>query len=103
MTAEVHVRVLGIDAPDVPNDGCPNGVEFEKTVTDWVEKTYPVGKLVRLENVQRGAFAGRVVADIKRFRSDRWLSLADELLARKYAVEWKLGQSTPPWCLLAPE
>lgn len=73
-----------------------DGNTIEGSVSIRPGLTAEVFVRVLMENVRGGAFAGRVVADIKRFRSDRWLSLGDELLAQEYAVEWAVGDSSPP-------
>ena len=99
LVAEVFVRVRGIDAPDVPNDGCAEGVAFEREVDEWVEATL-AGQRLRLEAVSKGSFAGRVVADVMRSPGERWFSLGDALLRRGYAVPFEEG-ADPPWCLLA--
>jgi len=36
-----------------------------------------------------------------RWRSDRWLYLADELVERGLAVAWTPDMEDVPWCLLA--
>jgi len=42
-----------------------------------------------------------VVADVRRWRSDRWLSFAAEMLERRMAAAWAPRQAAVPWCLLA--
>ena len=104
LTGNYSVRVRGIDAPEIRRGSCP---EKEDEMLDWgeeakaqVEKLYPVESRIRLEKVELGDFAGRVIADVRRWRSDRWLFLKDDLLDRGLAVEWTPEMDKVPWCLL---
>lgn len=101
LIAEYAVRVRGIDAPEIRGPGCEEERVLGEEAKAWVERFYKPGMFVRLENVDRDPFAGRVVADVARYRSDRWLALANELIDRQLAVEWEPTQDDPPWCLLA--
>jgi len=64
---------------------------------------YDVGSSIRLENVEYDAFSGRVLADIRRWRSDRWLHLEEEMIERKMAVAWTPEMDDVTWCLLAKD
>ncbi|KQI71984.1 nuclease [Loktanella sp. 5RATIMAR09] len=101
LIAQYAVRVRGIDAPELRRVGCEEERIWGQEARNQVEKLYPEGTVVRLEYVARDAFDGRVVADVKRWRSDRWLSLADELIQRGLAVEWEPTMADVQWCLLA--
>ena len=95
------VRVRGVDAPELRRVGCEAERVWGEQAKAQVQKLYAVGSLVRLENVEYDAFSGRVVADVRRWRSDRWLYLADELVERDLAVVWTPDMPDVPWCLLA--
>lgn len=101
LIAEYSVRVRGVDAPEISRPNCEAELEWGLRAKDQVERFYPVGKAIRLRNVQFDVWSGRVLADVERFRSDRYLSLKDELLQRQLAVEWVPSQGAVPWCLLA--
>ncbi len=101
LVAEYAVRVRGIDAPELRRVDCEAERLWGEAARDQVRKLYPEGSAIRLENVGRDPFFGRVVADVRRFRSDRWLFLKDELLERRLAVEWTPQMTDVNWCLLA--
>jgi micrococcal nuclease len=101
LIAEYSVRVRGIDAPEIQRPDCAEERAWGERARAQVERLYPPGSEIRLRDVQFDAFSGRVVADVQRFRSDRWLSLASELLQRGLVVEWTPSQAAVPWCLLA--
>ena len=95
------VRVRGIDAPELRRAGCEAERRWAAEAKAQVEKLYDVGSRVRLENVEYDAYSGRVAADVRRWRSDRWIYLADELVERSLAVAWTPDMDDVPWCLLA--
>ncbi len=95
------VRVRGIQAPEIRGAACPAEKQWAEDAKAQVGKLYPAGTVVRLENVEYDAFAGRVVADVRRWRSDRWLYLADELVERNLAEAWTPDGPDVDWCELA--
>jgi micrococcal nuclease len=95
------VRVRGIDSPEVRRVKCEEERIWGEEAKAQVEKLYDVGSLIRIENVERDPFFGRVVADVRRWRSDRWLYLADELVERGLAEAWAPDMPDIDWCLLA--
>lgn len=101
LMAEYSIRVRGIDAPEIHRPDCEAELEWGLQAKRQVERLYPVGSAIRLRDVQFDVWSGRVVADVQRFRSDRWLNLSSELLQRELAVEWEPSQAAVPWCLLA--
>jgi micrococcal nuclease len=101
LIAEYSVRVHGIDAPEITRPDCEAELEWGLRAKEQVERLYPVGSEIRLENVQFDVWSGRVVAEVRRFRSDRFLFLSDELLERGLAIRWEPSQAAIPWCLLA--
>ena len=103
LVAEVGVRVLGIDAPETRNPGCVSERELGLKAKTFVEDRYKVGDIVQVRSVGPDSFFGRVVADVRRWRSDRWLPLSKELLDEGLAVEWTPSQEAVPWCLLSQD
>lgn len=103
LRADYSVRVRGIDAPEILRPDCEEERAWGEQARAQAERLYPPGQEVRLHNVSYDAFSGRVVADIRRWRSDRWLSFANEMLERSMAVEWAPRQANVAWCLLALE
>ena len=101
LQAVYAVRVRGIDAPELRRPGCEAERVWAEEAKAQVEKLYDVGSRVRLEKVEYDAYSGRVVADVRRWRSDRWIYLADELVERSLAVAWTPDMADVPWCLLA--
>ncbi|WP_171960026.1 thermonuclease family protein [Roseobacter denitrificans] len=104
LTGTYSIRVRGIDAPETRRGSCP---EREEEMLEWgaeakaqVEKLYPAGTPIKLEDIEPDPFAGRFVADVRRRRTDRWLFLKNELLDRGLAVEWTPDMSDVPWCLV---
>jgi len=100
LIAEYAIRVRGIDASEIRRPGCEEERALGLEAKARVEALYPVGSMVRLDDVEYGAFAGRVVADVWRWRTDRWLSLAGELQEKGLALGWSPDQTDIPWCLL---
>lgn len=100
ISGNFSIRVRGIDAPEIKRHDCDEEYEWGMEAKEKVEQLYPKGSQVRLQKVKVGLY-GRYVADVSRWRSDRWLYLKDELIERKLAHEWFSGQSAIPWCLLA--
>ena len=83
LTGQYHIRVRDIQAPEIRGyPDCPEvkiwGIEAKQTV----ETLYDVGSRIRIENVDLDSF-GRVLADVSRWRSDRWLYLKAELLGSR--------------------
>lgn len=94
------VRVRGIDAPELERAKCPQEKLWVEEAKAQTERLYPPGTTVRLETVDLDSF-GRAVADVRRFRSDRWLYLAEELTDRDMAEPWQPGWPDIDWCAMA--
>jgi endonuclease YncB( thermonuclease family) len=101
IVATQSIGVRGIQAPEVRRSGCDEEKSWGNEASAQAERLYDLGSTVRLQNVTLGSFAGRVVADVFRWRSDRWLSFADEMIERNMAVEWYPDMPEVPWCLLS--
>jgi len=93
------VRVRGIDAPEVRGADCPEEKLWAQEAKAQAERLYSVGTTVRLENVELDSF-GRAVADVRRWRSDRWLYFADEMIERDMAKDWLPDELDINWCEL---
>jgi endonuclease YncB( thermonuclease family) len=102
ISVDVSVRVRGVDAPEI-RTSCKAEKRLGERATAWVRERYPQGALVRVEHVERGSFAGRVVADVARWQDNRWVPLAGELLDRRFAEPYRVAQAPVPWCLIATE
>ncbi|WP_281859975.1 thermonuclease family protein [Litoreibacter halocynthiae] len=102
LIAEYAVRERGIDAPEVRRVGCEEERDWGLDAKRKLEELYSEGTVVRLDDVERGSFAGRVLADIKRLvPSAQWIPLERDMLSRNLAVEWTPNMKDVPWCLLA--
>jgi endonuclease YncB( thermonuclease family) len=95
------IRIRGIDAPEIRLDECQEAKDWGLEARDKASELYPIGRKIELRNVEPDAFAGRFIADVYRWRSDRWLSFADEMIDRYMAVPWNPSRDDVPWCLLA--
>ena len=95
------IRVRGVDAPET-RSSCKSEKALGLEAKEWVEKVYPEGEVIRIEDVEHDSLS-RYVAEVKRWRSDRWLPLANELLKKDYAEIWYKGQQDVPWCLISQE
>ena len=91
------VRARGIDAPEVRRAKCPEEKLWAQKARDRVAKLYGPGTVVRIEKVEIDSF-GRAVADIRRWRSDRWLYFADEMVDAGMAEAWQENWPDIEWC-----
>jgi endonuclease YncB( thermonuclease family) len=99
--AEYSVRVRGIDTPELRGANCPQEKLWAEEAKAQVEKLYDVGLTVMLEDVAFDAYSGRVDAHVRRWVSDRWKFLADELVDRGLAEAWTPEMPKIDWCDLA--
>lgn len=93
------VRARGIDAPELRGAACPEEKQRAEEARQQAEKLYGPGTTVRIEKVEMDSF-GRAVADIRRFRSDRWLYFTDEMVDKGLAEPWQDGWPDIDWCAL---
>lgn len=100
LTAEFAIRQRGIDAPEIRRPSCDEEEEHGLKAKSTLERLYSPGTRVRLDNVEPGSFSGRYIANIRRWRSDRWMYLDKELIERELAVEWDPSMTEVPWCLM---
>ena len=94
------VRVRGIDAPELRGAECPQEKLWADEAKAQAEKLYGIGTTVRIENVELDSF-GRALADVRRWRSDRWMYFAEEMTERDMAKPWQPGMDDIDWCALA--
>ena len=94
------VRVKGVDAPErFGRAKCAREAELAEEATRFVERRYDQQWVV-LDNVRPGGLGYRMEADVKRWRSNIFLSLAEELVSgKKLAVSQAKSQSKHDWCL----
>lgn len=100
----VDVRSRGVDAPEIRRAGC----DWEKTIAEEakkaIERRFPVGSWVYIENIEEGSFSGRIIADIKqRFGNQRWRTVTRALLAKegRWGVPFVKGEDFD-WCETLP-
>ena len=102
LEAIYSIRARGIDAPELSGASCPQEKLWAENARAQAEKLYGAGTTVRIENVELDSF-GRALADIRRWRSDRWMFFADEMVERDMAQAWQDGWPAIDWCAIAPE
>ena len=97
---KVNVRSRGVDAPEIRRAGC----DWERTIAQEakkaIERRFPVGSWVYIENVEEGSFSGRIIADIKqRFGNQRWRTVTKSLLEKegRWGVPFVKDQDFD-WC-----
>jgi len=100
LEAVYSVRAKDIDAPELRGAGCPAEKTWAEEARDKAERLYGPGTEIRIENVELDSF-GRAVADIRRYRSDRWLYFAKEMVDSDMAEAWQEGWPDIDWCELA--
>ena len=97
LEAIYSVRVRGVDAPELRGAKCPQERLWAEEAKAQAEKLYGPGTTVRIENVELDSF-GRAIADIRRWRSDRWMHFADEMVEREMAQAWQEDWPDIDWC-----
>ena len=100
----VNVRSRGVDAPEIRRAGC----DWEKTIAQEakkaIERRFPVGSWVYIENVEEGSFSGRIIGDIKQwYGNQRWRTVTKALLENegRWGVPYVEGQDFD-WCKTLP-
>jgi endonuclease YncB( thermonuclease family) len=98
----VDVRSRGVDAPEIKGPQCESAIAHE--AKQAIEKRFPVGSWVYIENLDEGSFSGRVIADIKqRYGNQRWRTVTQVLLKKKgrWGVPYVRGENFN-WCQTLP-
>lgn len=102
LEAIYSVRARDIDSPELRGAKCPEEKLWAEEARAQAEKLYGPGTTVRIEHVEIDSF-GRAVADIRRWRSDRWLYFAEEMIEQEMAAPWQEAEPDIDWCALAAE
>jgi len=92
LEAKASVRVNGVDTPEIRGK-CDAEKQKAREARDFV-KSLILGKVVFLEHVKHGKYAGRVVADVKLEDGDR---LADKIIGQGLGREYHGGRREG-WC-----
>ena len=100
MVLNQKIRLWGIDAPETRGASCLQEKLWADEAQVQLEKLYGIGTTVRIEKVELDSF-GRALADVRRWRTDRWLYLAEEMSGRDMAIPWQEGDPDIDWCALA--
>lgn len=87
-----QVRVLGVDTPEL-RGRCPEEIDRARQAKAFVQSWVAAGG-VRLENVQFGKYAGRVLAKVVLTDGE---SLEDALIAHNLARPYQGGKRSS-WC-----
>lgn len=100
----VDVRSRGVDAPELRRPGCDWEATIAKEATEAIERRFPVGSWVYIENIQEGSFSGRIVADIKQwYGNQRWRTVSQVLLDKEGRWGVPYERSNPfDWCQILP-
>lgn len=100
----LNVRSRGVDAPELKRHQC----DWEETIAieakEAIERRFPIGSWVYIENIEEGSFAGRIIADIKqRYGNQRWRTVTDVLLEKegRWGVHYQRGKQFN-WCRILP-
>ncbi|MGC1487199.1 MAG: thermonuclease family protein [Albidovulum sp.] len=98
ISATVSVRLKGVDAPELRRSECPQERLGAAEAKDAMEDILPMGTRVRLENVEKDAFAGRVVADVFKQGEVRGSTLTTLMIRRAMVLPWVPGDPDIDWC-----
>lgn len=101
----VDVRSRGIDSPELSRPKCDWEETIAKEAKNAIERRFPIGSWVYIENVEEGSFAGRIVADIKQwYGNQRWRTVTKVLLEKegRWGVPYEQGKGFD-WCQTLPD
>ena len=93
-TVDVSVRLDGVDAPEIFRPKCDGEKALGLAARDFAEKFFREGT-VRLRQVRKGKFAGRVIARVE--RSDG-ADLGAALIAAGLATPYHGKGPRTDWC-----
>ena len=100
----INVRSRGVDAPELHNSKCDWEKTLAKEAKEAIEKRFRVGSWVYIENIGKGKYAGRIVADIKKwYGNQRWRTVTQFLLEKngRWGVPYEGGKKFD-WCRTLP-
>ena len=93
------IRLKGVDTPELEKAKCLKEKLLAEEVAGSIRDKYPVGTWVIVSDVEFDKYAGRYVAEVKRWRSDRLISASAELLANERWAAPYTGQGQKrDWC-----
>lgn len=98
LSATVSVRISGIDAPELFRPQCPQERLGAQAAKEALQEIAPAGTAIRLEDVELGSFAGRVIAVAYRQGESRGRTLVELLSNRGVVEEWTSGDADVDWC-----
>lgn len=98
ISATVSVRFRGIDAPELSRAACVQERLGAAEARDALTVELPVGAPVRLERVEEGSFAGRVIADVYRPNQERKSNVGNILLRHNFFEVWYPSDPAIDWC-----
>ena len=97
-TVTVSVRVYGVDTPEKFRPRCPAEKTMAMKATAFVRGLIKPGDVIRLRAVQRGKYAGRVVAQVYIINANGdEVSLGQLLIDRGFARPY-FGGHKSSWC-----
>ena len=93
------IRLKGVDTPELERAKCLKEKLLAEEVTSSIRDKYPVGSWVIVSDVEFDKYAGRYVAEVKRWRSDRLIAASAELLANeRWAAPYTGEGQKRDWC-----
>lgn len=95
-----NVRSRGIDAPEFLRPKCLKEKLLAEEAKSSIERKFPVGSWVYLNNISFGKYGNTMVAQIDRWISDRFQSVTEELLDKegRWGVVYDGKSSRQSWC-----
>lgn len=94
----IPVRSRGVNAPEIFRPGCETERALGIKARASVQEKFSPGRPVRLSDIGRDKYGGRIVGTIERWDSDRMKSLSEELLESDQAVVDIEGSGSHNWC-----
>ncbi|MGR3795172.1 thermonuclease family protein [Vannielia sp. SX4] len=98
ISSTVSVRIRGIDAPEITQSSCDNEKYLGTLAKSALEEEIPPDTDIRLENVEAGSFAKRVIADAFRRNVERGTPLDRQMLRTSYVAIWEKGDPDIDFC-----
>lgn len=96
ITWHASIRVRGVDTPELRSK-CAAEKRAARAARDYVRALIPKGAAIRLLNVKRGKYAGRVVATVMIKQGRRWVDLAGVLISTRHGRPYHGGKRRG-WC-----
>jgi len=96
----VNVRSRGVDAPEVRGHQCQLELQLAEEAKQSIEGKFQIGTWVIVRNIEYDKYAGRIVADIDRWISDRFQNVTEELLDQpgRWGVPYDGSGPRHNWC-----